>query len=345
MRIGIIRGGAVGAGIIGIRVAVRGVFAAIARIHRVDDGVDELVDPGVQRVGILGHLFGDVDYRHIGTTGSASDHIGRVTGFLRVVNQHIHALVFDEFLERLQVRGGRFAAGSGRLRIPLGRLILEPEIGHQIIDHGFGGCIGEAGVGSGELGRPCFQRFLVRLPCLEPLLEGLLLAGECLYICIGDGRGHAGSSVFGEPQMRVIAFHGTHDGSGGYDIRGLGHRFGGPGIVARTVGHDDLCLGQLGDVRGLWLEIVGIHIGGVHDGRDFHIIAAQLGGQRAPLIEGGDHIDRPGRCGNTGRVVRLGFSGGGGCARGGREQQNGAQAGCGESRKSCDLSPHGTPSS
>ena len=75
----------------------------------------------------------------------------------------------------------------------------------RIIDHGFGGCIGEVGVGLGELGRPCFQRFLVRLPCLEPLLEGLLLAGECLYICIGDGRGHAGSSVFGEPQMRVIA--------------------------------------------------------------------------------------------------------------------------------------------
>ena len=114
-----------GAGIIGIRVAVRGiavrgVFAAIAWIHRVDDGVDELVDPGVQRVGVLGHLFGDVDYRHIGATGSASDHIGRVTGFLRVVDQHIHALVFDEFLERLQVRGCRFAAGSGRLRIPLG---------------------------------------------------------------------------------------------------------------------------------------------------------------------------------------------------------------------------------
>lgn len=30
------------------------------------------------------------------------------------------------------------------------------------------------------------------------------------------------------------------------------------GIVARTVGHDDLGLGQLGDIRGLWLEIVGI---------------------------------------------------------------------------------------
>ena len=53
------RGGAFGAGIIGIRVAVRGiavrgVFAAIAWIHRVDDGVDELVDPAFSVSASLG---------------------------------------------------------------------------------------------------------------------------------------------------------------------------------------------------------------------------------------------------------------------------------------------------
>ena len=74
---------------------------------------------------------------------------------------------------------------------------------------------------------------------------------------------------------------------------------------------------------------MGIHVSGVHDGRDFHIIAAQLGSQRAPLIEEATTLIGPVGAGtlvllsssvSAGKWLRMRWS----------RTTGRAQAGCGE---------------
>ena len=92
--------------------------------------------------------------------------------------------------------------------------------------------------------------------------------------------------------MRIVALDGADHLCRGNGNGVFAEILGGPSVVARAIGHRDLRLLKLADVVGLRLEIMRVNIGRRQDRRDFHVNAAYLLGERSPLVDRGNHLDR-----------------------------------------------------
>ena len=92
--------------------------------------------------------------------------------------------------------------------------------------------------------------------------------------------------------MRIVALDGADHLCRGNGNGVFAEILGGPCVVARAIGHCDLRLLKLADIVGLRLEIMRVNIGRRQDRRNFHVNAAYLLGERSPLVDRGDHLDR-----------------------------------------------------
>ena len=79
----------------------------------------------------------------------------------------------------------------------------------------------------------------------------------------------------------------------------------GPTVVAGSVDHHDVGLGQLGQIGWRRLIIMRLHGGGINQGCDLRAFAAKLLGERTPLVDGGDHGER-----GAARIVGVADRGG-----------------------------------
>ena len=130
------------------------------------------------------------------------------------------------------------------------------------------------------------------VPRGELVIEILLLRGHDAAVCVGQFLGHSVTGVAGEPQMRIVTLDCSDHLCCGNGNGVFAEILGGPSVVARAIGHRDLRLLKLADVVGLRLEIMRVNIGRRQDRRDFHVNAAYLLGERSPLVDRGDHLDR-----------------------------------------------------
>ena len=146
----------------------------------------------------------------------------------------------------------------------------------------------------GELFHASLDYRLASVPRLEFVCEIFPLLGHDAAVGVGKLLRHSVACVAGEPEMGIVSLNGS-DHLRGRNGNGVSFQvFCGPGVVSRSVGHDDLCLLQGVDSSGLRFERVGVLCCGGQNRGDFDVHAADLLRQSPPLVDRRHHVDRGG---------------------------------------------------
>ena len=157
------------------------------------------------------------------------------------------------------------------------------------------------------------------MPVAVEFFEFVGFAGHRLAVCGGDRVGCFGADLGGEPYVGVVAgllaagLRGVHYGA--FAVR---RGFERPRVVVGSVDDGDGRGAQAFHVGGGRFVVVRLRIGGIDDAVHLDEIAAQLLGERAPLVDGGGDGDGSVLCAACG-VVR----GAAGAARQQKRRANG----------------------
>ena len=191
------------------------------------------------------------------------------------------------------------------MRISFGGLVIKAHIAQQIVCDRFGGRICGAFMRAAEGFHRLLDLALPFVPRGKLACEVFLPCRHDAAVGVGQLLGHGVAGVVGEPQVRIVPLHGSDHLRRRYADGALRQILRGPGVIAGSVGDDDLCLLKSGDIGGLRLEIMGVHGGRVQNGSHLHIGSADLLRKGAPLIDRCDYGDGGGLFARRSRSGRL----------------------------------------
>lgn len=274
-------------------------------------------DPPQQRLLVLGQLLGDADDRLAALACGRVELLGESTHFLRIDDEHVHIRTPHRVKRVLEVGGRGLGVVVHRVRVGVRGLVGGADVVEQVADDRFGGHIAAL-----QVLCPCavderrvFGVFRVPGIRVAPCRGGGVarLAGLG-HIGGGDRLRHLEHGCRAEPQMRVhravvvmvplalfvvvvmviLAVGDAHERRCLHDALAtfVELRLLGPSVVAGAVEHHDVGACELREVRRCRFVVMGVCGRGVDDRGHVDAGAAELLGERTPLVHRRHDVDR-----------------------------------------------------